>query len=54
MFKSYSEGHHDQAASSAGSDAVADGGDTSSHEDEFQCEIYCDKCKDGYVKAVCY
>ena len=44
----------DQATLSAGTDAVADGGDTSGHEDEFQREIYCDKCKDGDVKAVCY
>ena len=43
----------DQATSSAGTDAVVDGGDTSSLEDEFQCKIYCDKCKDGDVKAVC-
>ena len=44
----------DEATSSTGTDAVANGDTASRHEDVFQCEIYCDKCKDGNVKAVCY
>ena len=44
----------DEAISLAGTNAVADWDAASSHEDDFHCEIYCDKCKDGNVKAVCY
>ena len=43
----------DRATSSARSDAAAEGDDTSDG-DSLQYEIYCDKCKDGNVKAVCY